>query len=136
MRSDIAAAREQYFHAKPFDPKKHAIPMEDRNGMPAGFMTLPDMGELQIIGCKLGMEYLAICHDEEAVEKWINVALSLTKSPELAGILFANVFRGVNTVIGSIISNAGLRRKMQDFAIEAWDRDFDNDFGDPAAPHD
>lgn len=129
MRSDIAAAREQYFNDKPFDPKKHAIPMEDGAGMPAGFMTLPDMDELQIIGCKLGMEYLAICHNEDAVEKWINVALSITKSPELAGILFANVFRGVNVVIGKIISNAGLRKAMQKLAVEAWQRDFDEDFG-------
>ncbi|AER47796.1 hypothetical protein DEADP_53 [Mycobacterium phage DeadP] len=129
MRSDIAAAREKYFAAKPFDPHKNAVPAVDGDGMPAGFMTMPDLGELQIIGCKLGMEYLAICHDEEAVEKWINTAAMITKSPELLGILFANVFRGVNIVIGEIISNAGLRRKMTDLAVEAWDIDFDKKFG-------
>lgn len=132
MRSDIAAAREQYFTAKPFDPKKNAVMGEDQHGNPAGFFTFPDLGELQIIGCKLGMEYLAICHDEDAVDKWINTALGLAKSPELAGILFANVLRGVNVVIGEIISNAGLRRKMQELAAEAWQIDFDEKFGGAA----
>ncbi|UYL87889.1 hypothetical protein SEA_MALISHA_60 [Gordonia phage Malisha] len=118
----IKRARVLYLSQNPFDPHKKAVPAVDGSGMPAGFMTFPDIGEMQILGCKLGMEYLAICHDEDAVEDWINTCLSLAKSPELTGILMANVFRGINTVLGEILN--GRRDAMTAFAIDAWGRDF------------
>ena len=56
----IKRARDLYLSQNPFDPHKKAVPAVDGSGMPAGFMTFPDIGEMQILGCKLGMEYLAI----------------------------------------------------------------------------
>lgn len=87
-------------------------------------MSIPNIGDVQIIGCKLGMEYLAICHDEELVEEWIHTAMGIVKEPELAGILFANVFRGMNIVVGSMTDRAGLREHLQRQAVEAWGMDF------------
>lgn len=125
----LSRARKQYLRENPFDPNKNAIMGHDADGMPAGFITLPDMGELGILGCKLGMEYLAICRDEDAVEEWISTCLGLAKSPELAGILFANVFRGMNTLIGTILVDRGLADQMVSIAVEAWEKDFGSDFG-------
>jgi hypothetical protein len=70
------------------------------------------------------MEYLAICHDDDALEEWIHTALGIAKNPELAGILFANVFRGMNIVIANMIEWSGARTRMQQLAVEAWGRDF------------
>lgn len=123
VHQQIARARKKYLRDNPFDPNKNAVPSYDTEGNPAGFMTFPDIGEMQILGCKLGMEYLAICDDEDALEEWINTCLSLAKSPELTGILLANVFRGMNTLIGSLLSDR--REMMAEFAIEAWEKSFD-----------
>ncbi len=119
----LAQARKRYLDAKPV--RINTIQSVNSEST----MTVPVIGDVQIVGAKMGMEYLAICHDEEAVEEWISDALGIMKDPELAGVLFANVFRGVNVVVGEIIHNAGLRTKMHQLAIEAWQKDFDEDFG-------
>jgi hypothetical protein len=128
----IDRARRRYLAANP--PRINSVPAVDATtGQPVGEPWLiPNIGDMQILGCKLGMEYLAICHDDEAVEEWIHTALGIVKDPELAGILFANVFRGVNVVIGSMIDGAGARTRMQQLAVEAWGRDFSATTGDEA----
>lgn len=123
----IDRARRRYLAANPL--RFNSIPTMDGNtGKPTGdSWTFPNIGDIQVLGCKLGMEYLACCHDDELVEEWIHAAMGIVKDPEMAGILFANVFRGVNVIIGNIIENAGLRTRMQQFAVEAWGRDFSGD---------
>lgn len=120
----IAAARRRYLADNPL--RVNAAPMTDANsGAPMGSMPIPNIGDMQVIGCKLGMEYLAICHDEDAVEDWIHTVMGIVKDPELLGILFANVFRGVNVVVGEIVSHDdGLRHRLEQLAIDAWGRDF------------
>lgn len=119
----IIQARRKFLATNP--PRISDVQGYTRSGEPAGTMKIPNIGDIQIIGCKLGMEYLAICHDEEAVEEWIHAALGIVKDPELAGILFANVFRGVNLVIAGIIEQTpGLREQMHRLALQAWDKDF------------
>jgi len=118
----IQQARRRYLAAHPL--RTTDLPAFTATGSPAGSMTIPNIGDVQITGCKLGMEYLAICHDDEAVEEWIHTALAIAKDPEVTGVLLANVLRGMNVVIGSIIDNASLRVHMQQQAIEAWNRDF------------
>ncbi len=132
MTNAITEAREAYLTEHPFDPHEKALEAFDENGMPAGFMTMPNFGEMQVLAAKLGTEYLAICHDEDSVQEWIELVLHLAKSPELAGIIFANVFRGMNLIIGSVIENAGLRDVMTGVAIEGWSKDF-GDFDGGAA---
>lgn len=124
----IARARRQYLEAHPFDPEKNVIPTVNVQGESSGVIALPDLGEMGILGCKLGMEYLAVAHDEDAVEGWINDCMSLAKSPETASILFANVFRGMNTLLGSVFEDRGLQESMESIAVEAWERDFNKGF--------
>ncbi|OBI42990.1 hypothetical protein [Mycobacterium colombiense] len=124
----IDQARRRYLAGNPV--RLNTIPAFDHaTGEPAGEMTFPNIGDIQIVGCKLGMEYLAICHDEDAVEDWIHTAMGIVKNPELAGILFANVFRGINTLLGLIIEDAGIRDRMHRNAVEAWGLDFMEAFG-------
>lgn len=129
MTNLIEQARMAYLAVQPFDPAKNAVMAQNGNGDPAGFMTFPDIGEMQILAAKLGMEYLAICSDDEAVEKWIDTCLGLAKSPELVGILFANVFRGINIIVGGILDTAGMSAKIRELAVEAWSIDFTDKFG-------
>ena len=125
----INQARRRYLAANP--PRLNNVPTFNLDsGQPSGQMTIPNIGDIQIIGCKLGMEYLAICHDDEAVEEWIHTALGIVKDPELAGILFANVFRGINILLGRMIDDRGLRPRMQQLAVEAWGRDFSGPVSD------
>jgi hypothetical protein len=100
------------------------VPTVDASaGRPGEDWIIPDIGDMQVTGCKLGMEYLAVCHDDGAVEEWINSALSIAKTPELVGILFANVFRGINIIVGDLVGDER-RTRMQQLAVEAWGRDF------------
>lgn len=119
----IAQARKKYLAEHPVRTKGLATVNAD--GSPSDVTwTFPDLGDTQIIGCKLGMEYLAICHDDEAVEEWISACMGIGKDPEWMGILFANVFRGMNTVIGAMTERPGLRDHLQRQAVEAWGQDF------------
>ncbi|KAA1248762.1 hypothetical protein F0Q45_18760 [Mycobacterium simiae] len=123
----IAQARRRYLAANPL--RINSAPTVDiASGKPGEPFRIPNIGDMQIIGCKLGMEYLAICHDDDAVQEWINTAMAIMKDPGLLGILFANVFRGVNVVIGNMIEGAGARTRMQQLAAEAWSRDFSEPF--------
>ncbi|WP_288337889.1 hypothetical protein [uncultured Gordonia sp.] len=124
-RRRISRARHKYLQENPFDPDRRSVPAVNAAGEPSGVMTFPDLGELGILGCKLGMEYLAVAHDEDAVEDWIQDCVSLAKSPEVVGLLFANVFRGMNTLLGSIFADRGLQPKMESIAVEAWEKNFD-----------
>ncbi|WP_204807774.1 hypothetical protein [Mycobacterium riyadhense] len=56
----IDRARRRYLAANPLRFK--SIPTVDGNtGKPTGdSWTFPNIGDIQIIGCKLGMEYLAV----------------------------------------------------------------------------
>lgn len=122
----IAQARKKYLTENP--PRMTELPGFTADGQPAGSMTFPNLGDIQIIGCKLGMEYLAICHDEEAVEEWISASIGVVKEPDLAGILFANVFRGFNVIVAQLIGDMGLRDEMQKLALEAWNKNFNEGF--------
>lgn len=122
----LAQARKRYLAANPV--RTMSLPSHTADGTPGSDFTFPNLADVGVVGCKLGMEYLAICHDGEAVEEWINEVMSIAKEPDHLGIVFANVFRGVNVVIGEIISNAGLRSKMQQLALEAWNKDFSEGF--------
>lgn len=122
----LTQARKRYLTANPV--RTMSLPSQTADGKPGSDFTFPNLDDVGVVGCKLGMEYLAICHDGDAVEEWINEVMSIAKEPDHLGIVFANVFRGVNTVIGSIISNAGLRSKMQQLALEAWNKDFSEGF--------
>jgi hypothetical protein len=123
-------ARRRYLAANP--PRITSVPAIDATtGQPVGEpFLLPNLSDMQILGCKLGMEYLAICNDDDAVQKWIEAAMDIAKDPEILGILFANVFRGVNVVIGRMIDGAGARTRMQQLAVEAWGRDFSGEPGE------
>lgn len=131
----ITQARRHYLTENPL--RTTSLPTMDGNtGKPTGnSWTFPNIGDIQIIGCKLGMEYLAICHDDEAVNEWINVCLGIVKDPEMAGILFANVFRGINVIIGKFIDETGARQQMQRMAVDAWRRDFNQPFPGEAEEH-
>ncbi|WP_373167481.1 hypothetical protein [Mycobacterium marinum] len=85
----IAQARRRYLVANPL--RITNVPTTDLNtGAPGETWPIPNLGDMQIVGCKLGMEFL---YDDEAVNDWINTALGITGTPELTSILFANVFR-------------------------------------------
>lgn len=124
----IAQSRRRYLAENPL--RLSSVPtMDGTTGKPTGdSWTIPNVGDVEIIGCKLGMEYLAICHDDEAVNEWIHTAMGIVKDPEMLGILFANVFRGVNVLISKFIDDLGAREQMQKVAVDAWRRDFGEDF--------
>ncbi|MFT4199819.1 hypothetical protein [Gordonia sp. (in: high G+C Gram-positive bacteria)] len=65
--------------------------------------------------------------DEELVEDWIGTCLGLAKSPELTGILFANVFRGMNLFLGSVFDQYSLHDLLHRHAVDAWEKDFGSD---------
>jgi len=122
----LTQARKRYLSENPV--RKKNLESIHSDGTPGEPFVFPDLGDVQILGCKLGMEYLAICHDDDAVEEWIAAAIGTVGDPEHTGMVFANVLRGVNVVIGEIISNAGLRSKMYQLALEAWNKDFSEGF--------
>lgn len=122
----VDKARDNYLAEHPFDPHKHALMGQDMQGNPAGFLTLPDMGDMQVLATKLGFDYLARCAsgDEEAIEEWIVSVIKLAESPDLAGIMFANVFRGIDLFLGSIFAHTGLEDTVRSIAIQSWEKDF------------
>ncbi|MDN6706410.1 hypothetical protein [Corynebacterium glyciniphilum] len=105
---DVKHAREAYLKEHPFDPHKNALMGHDLDGNPAGFLTLPDMGELEVTAMKLGMEYLAICHDEDLVTEWVGTVMSLAGSTELAGVMFAHIFRGMDAIVAARIGTRNI----------------------------
>lgn len=126
MNDLIAQARRKYLAANPV--RITDVPAHTLDGTPTGTsIAIPNLNDFGIVGGKLGMEYLAICHDEDAVEEWIHVCMGIVKDPMLSGILFANVFRGMNIVVGSLTERNGLREHLQRQAVDAWTRDFSGD---------
>ena len=122
MNELIARARNRYLSEHPV--QQMSFPTVDETGKAGEPLTFPNIGDLQIIGCKLGMEYLAICHNEDAVEDWISNSIGIAKHPEMVGVLFANVFRGFNTVVAELTARPEIREHFQRMAVEAWNRDF------------
>ncbi len=88
---------------------------------------------MKVIGVKLGMEYLAISGDNDAVAEWVHMVVDLTRNVELATMLFSNIFRGINTVIADVIADAGQEAQMRQRALAAWNSDFT---GDDLSPDD
>lgn len=121
----IHQARESHLKAHPFDPHKHAILGHDENGIPAGFLTLPDMGDSEVLSMKFGMEFLAICHDEEEVEAWMQRVLAVAGSADLAGIMFAHAFRGIAPIIAEVKKWVpDLQDNWEYVCAEGWGKEF------------
>ncbi|QNQ90751.1 hypothetical protein GP475_08935 [Corynebacterium poyangense] len=124
MNPEIVEAREKYLAEHPFDPKRNAVLGYGEDGLPAGFLTLPDMDELSIVAMKFGYEFLAHIRTDEDVDEWLDAVMSATKSPELAGILFAHAFRGIAGILYNIIDKPGLNGVMEKVAIDGWKKEF------------
>lgn len=115
----IAQARKRYLAQHPLRTKE--LETVNADGSPSDVKwTFPDLGDTQVIAMKLGVEYLAICHDDDAVEEWISTCMGIGKDPEWMGILFANVFRGMNALIAVMTNRPGIREHLQRQAVEAW----------------
>ena len=129
MSSAIDKARQEYLAKHPLR-NSAAVPTIDLEGNPKGMLAVPDLGDVQIIGMKLGIEYLAICHDDDKVEEWIDQVLSIAHEPGLAMILFANVFRGMNTIIAmrtGTDSSQESRDLYENIAVDGWNKHFGGD---------
>lgn len=122
----VDKARENYLAEHPFDPHEHALMGYDLHGNPSGFLTLPDMGDMQVLAAKLGFDYLARCTsgDEEDIEEWVVSAVKLAGSPDLAGIMFAHVFRGIDMFLGHLFNTTGVSDTIRSIAIQSWQKDF------------
>lgn len=137
--ADVKKAREAYLAEHPFNPNKNALMSNDaETGLPVGFLTLPDIGEAQVVGMKLGMEYLAICHDDELVTEWIGTVMSLAGDTELAAVMFAYVFRGMDVIVSARIGTTNLggmsaedmdanRHIFAKIAADGWSQHFGGD---------
>ena len=123
----IRQARENYFKKKPFDPHETSLLAHDLNGMPSGFLTLPDMGEMQVVAMKFGYEFLATCTDDDDVDEWLGMVGKTAQSPELMGIMLAHAFRGIAPLVATTIDTTpGLRDTMQRISADGWEKDFSN----------
>lgn len=124
-KEKITKARESYLRAHPFDPHKHAVLGHNTDGIPAGFLTLPDMGEMQIVAMKFGYEFLAAVRTDDEVDEWISNISKVAGSPDLTGIILAHAFRGIAPVVGQIIDqDPGLAQTMQRISAEGWEKTF------------
>lgn len=65
MDNRIEKAREDWFANHPFEPNKHSVLAHDEDGLPAGFFTLPDMGDMSIVSLKYGYEFLAAVRTDD-----------------------------------------------------------------------
>lgn len=123
----IRQARENYFKKKPFNPHENSLMAHDLNGMPSGFLTLPDMGEMQVVAMKFGYEFLATCKTDDDVDNWLAEVSKTAQSPELMGIMLAHAFRGIAPLADSMIETTpGLRDTMQKISADGWEKDFSN----------
>lgn len=128
--AEIRDARAARLATDPFDPQKHAILGHDKDGNPAGFFTLPDMGELSMLAMREGMDLLARLHDEDAVEEWIGDVLNLMRNPDAVGLFLVNVLRNVAPVLAAALGTAeyeNTREKYRQFAFDAWFKSFKSD---------
>lgn len=125
MDRNISQARESWFAKHPFDANKNAILTHDEEGTPAGFLTLPDMGDMGVIAMKYGYEFLAAVRTDDDVDEWLENVIRTAKSPDLAGIMLAHAFRGIAPIIGQIIDNdSGLAETMKTIAVQGWEKEF------------
>lgn len=125
MDRRIEQARKSWFENHPFDPNKHSVLAHDKDGLPAGFFTLPDMGDMSIISLKYGYEFLAAIRTDDDVDEWLANINRTAKSPDLAGIMLAHAFRGIAPTIGQIIDNdPGLSEAMKTIAVQGWEKEF------------
>ena len=125
--AEIRDARAARLATNPYDPHKHALMSHNTDGMPAGFLTLPDLGETQMLAMREGMDLLARVHDEEAVEEWIHDILTLVKDPDAVGLFLVNVVRGVAPILASGLctdTDEGARELYRRFAFDAWSKSF------------
>lgn len=123
----IRQARENYFKKKPFDPHENSLMAHDLNGMPSGFLTLPDMGEMEVVAMKFGYEFLATCENDDDVDEWLAIVSKTAQSPELMGIMLAHALRGIAPLVHSMIEmTPGLKGTMQKISADGWEKDFSN----------
>ena len=128
--AEIRDARAARLATDPYDPHKNALMSHTIDGTPAGFLTLPDLGETQMLAMREGMDLLARVHDEEAVEEWIHDILTLVKDPDAVGLFLVNVVRGIAPILASGLrtdSDEGARELYRRFAFEAWFKNFTAD---------
>lgn len=125
MDRRISQARESWFENHPFDPRKNAALAHDEDGTPAGFITLPDMGEMGVIAMKYGYEFLASVRTDDDVDEWLENVNRTAESPDLAGIMLAHAFRGIAPIIGQIIDkDPGLAETMKTISAQGWEKEF------------
>lgn len=125
MDRRIEQARESWFENHPFDPRKNASLAHDEDGTPAGFITLPDMGEMSVIAVKYGYEFLAAVRTDDDVDEWLENINQTAESPDLAGIMLAHAFRGIAPIVGQIIDkDLGLAETMKTISAEGWEQEF------------
>lgn len=124
-KDQINTARTRYFQKHPFDPHEKALLSHDENGIPAGFLTLPDMGEMQVVAMKYGYEFLATVRTDDDVDDWLSNVMTTAQSPDLAGIMLAHAFRGIAPIIGQIIDrDPGLVEVMHKISADGWEKEF------------
>lgn len=124
MARNISQARESWFANHPFDPNENAVLAQDKDGIPSGFLTLPDMGDMSVISMKYGYEFLAAVRTDDDVDEWLANINRTAKSPDLAGIMLAHAFRGIAPIIGQIIDNdPGLSETMKTIAVQGWEKE-------------
>ena len=125
--ADIHVARRESLAADPYNPNKNALPTFNKDGELIGMSTLPDFDDLDALSLRLGMEYLAICHDETELDAWIHRCIQISGSPQDAGLVFARVLRNMNLSIAAALrtDNDPQRRELFNaMAVEAWTKDF------------
>ena len=124
MDRRIEQAREDWFANHPFDPNKHSVLAHDEDGLPAGFFTLPDMGDMSVISLKYGYEFLAAVRTDDDVDEWLASIFRTAQSSDLVGIMLAYSLRGIAPIIGQIIDNdPGLSETMKTICVQGWEKE-------------
>lgn len=126
----IRAARAARLATNPFDPHKHSLMSHTPDGLPGGFLTLPDLGEAQMLAMREGMDLLCRLHDDDLVEEWIGDVLTLAQDPETVGLLMVNVIRGIAPVLAARMgtdTHEHARELYRGFAFDAWMKNFNEE---------
>lgn len=126
--TNIRAARDARLATDPYDPHKVALPAFDSvDGLPTGFLTFPDLGDMSMLAMREGMDLLARLHDEELVEEWIGDILTLNHDPDKVGLFLVNVIRNLAPVLAAHMHtdvDEGAREMYRGFAFDAWFKSF------------
>lgn len=124
-KDKITKAREEYFRNHPFDPSKNASMSYDEDGIPSGFFTLPDMGELAVLSIKYGYEYLATVRTDEDMDEWLANVMCTLKDVDLAGVFFAQMLRNLAPMIGGVMDEHPARsNEMKSICADGWLKEF------------